>query len=167
MKMALSTKSYSNKQEELISEYLGWNRVVASGARNLYPGDIISDNWLGECKTHEKEIDKITFKISDWVKIEKEAASRFKYPVLFVDNGSQRIDATWCMFPKHIIGHNAICLRYPYSIKTNITFVESLLSNRYINQEKVHRPVAYHVDFNDLHVNICKLSEFKEMFGTI
>ena len=34
---------------------------------------------------------------SVWHKIVDESASQFKRPVLFVDNGTQSLDMTWCM----------------------------------------------------------------------
>lgn len=94
----MATKDYSTKQEKIVAEYLGWKRVSASGARSFNPGDICSDCWLGECKTHIKSKDTIIFKKRDWDKISSEAHSVFKNPVLFSDNGTQDLRKTFCMF---------------------------------------------------------------------
>ena len=96
--MEKSTKYYSNIQEKQIADALGWHQVSGSGARNLHPGDVISDDWMGECKTHTKPGNKIVFDFKVWEKIRDEAISQFKYAVLFSDDGSQRLDKTWCMF---------------------------------------------------------------------
>lgn len=94
------TKYYSCKQESSIADYLGWKVVPGSGARDFNPGDIISESHLGECKTHVSQTDKIKFFSSVWNKIQKEAESKMRCPVLFVDNGTQKIENTWCMLPK-------------------------------------------------------------------
>lgn len=93
----MATKDFSNKQEHMIANYLGWDVVSGSGARDFNPGDVRSADWLGECKTHTKISDKLTIYDTHWTKIQKEARSVFKYPVLFVDNGSQDIDKTWAI----------------------------------------------------------------------
>lgn len=93
----LATKDCSSRQEKLIANYLGWKRVVASGARACHPGDISSDTWLGECKTHMRPGARIKFVFKEWAKIYEEATSKFKFPALFVDDGSQTIENTWCM----------------------------------------------------------------------
>ena len=93
-----STKYYSTKQENLIADYLGWKVVTGSGARAFHPGDVVSDQWLGECKTHTEPFSNLRFDFDVWTKISREAASQFKKPVLFVDDGSQTIERTWCLF---------------------------------------------------------------------
>ena len=92
-----STKKFSLKQENLIANTLGWSRVAGSGSRINHPGDVQSDAWVGECKTHVTPGHPIIFKFDVWDKIENEATSQFKQPVLFVDDGSQTLANTWCM----------------------------------------------------------------------
>ena len=104
----MATKDYSNKQETVIAKYLGWDRVSASGARNFYPGDIKSDEWLGECKTHTKPIKEIRFVYAQWTKICEEAMTSHRLPVMFVDNGTQAISGTWCMVREFQIPHDPI-----------------------------------------------------------
>ena len=94
----VANKVYSTMQEKRIAKFLGWDTVSASGARDFNPGDIKSSKFLGECKTHRTVSDTIVFKYADWIKIKEEAKSVFKTPVLFVDNGSQNLEDTWCIF---------------------------------------------------------------------
>ena len=94
------TKFYSSKQEKMIADYLGWSVVAASGARMFNPGDVISDMYLCECKTHTEKKDHIVIKKQVWAKITEEATSVLKRPVLFVDNGTQTVENTWCVVPQ-------------------------------------------------------------------
>ena len=94
--MTLTKKEASSKQEHNIADALGWKVTSGSGARAFYLGDVSSDAWLGECKTHLGAT-PVLFYWSVWDKIVDEAASQFKRPVLFVDNGTQDLNTTWCM----------------------------------------------------------------------
>ena len=94
-----NNKVYSDKQEKLVASYLGWNLVTGSGARPNHPGDVISDEWLGECKTHTTEGHDIYFNFEVFQKIIDEASSQFKKAVLFTDDGSQKANHTWCIAP--------------------------------------------------------------------
>lgn len=105
---SMATKDYSNKQESIIANYLGWKRVSASGARDCHPGDIKSEEWLGECKTHTKLIKEIRFVYAQWSKICEEAMTSRRFPVMFVDNGTQAISGTWCMVKEFHISHEPV-----------------------------------------------------------
>ena len=94
------TKYYSSLQEKRIADYLGWKTVAASGARPFNPGDVSSSEWLAECKTHTKPTDKLTIMKSVWKKLCNEAQSKFRKPVLCIDNGTQTIKNTWVVIPK-------------------------------------------------------------------
>lgn len=94
---AKGTKFYSDKQEKMVASYLGWRQVTGSGARPNHPGDVISDSWLGECKTHATKKKTVVFILDFWDKIADEAASRFKRPALFVDDGTQKAENTLVM----------------------------------------------------------------------
>ena len=98
----MSTKDHSSLQESNIANYLGWRVVSGSGSRLCRPGDIISDDWLGECKTHVTSDNKLVFLMTVWNKIREEAVSQYKCPALFVDDGSKRIDKTWVMFSANV-----------------------------------------------------------------
>jgi hypothetical protein len=93
-----NTKFHSSIQEQMVSSYLGWEVVSGSGSRMCVPGDVISDEWLGECKTHETSGHKIIFLADVWTKISDEAIAKFRYPCLFVDDGSKSASRTWVMF---------------------------------------------------------------------
>lgn len=97
-----SMRSIGSEFENLVAGYLGWKVISGSGSRPGLPGDLSSDDWLGECKTHCTAHQPISFKFSVLNKICTEAFSRHKYPVLFVNDGSQTIDGTWCMFPLRV-----------------------------------------------------------------
>lgn len=99
----MATKDFSKIQEHRIAEYLGWTVVSGSGARDFYPGDIEGESWLGECKTHMKPSEIVVFYRKFWDKICEEAQSKFKYPALFVDCGTQKIDDTWVLFDASIV----------------------------------------------------------------
>ena len=91
-------KQFSSKQERTVADALGWSVVGGSGARLTEVGDVRSDEWLCECKTHTSPNHAIAFNLSVWAKLRNEAAAKFKYPVLIVDDGSQLLSRTWCMF---------------------------------------------------------------------
>lgn len=95
----MSTKDYSSRHEHMIADYLNWKVVSGSGAAPCVPGDVISYSWLGECKTHTSVQDDITFLDTWWQKIKEEAVVKWRKPVLFVDNGTQKSTNTWCLFP--------------------------------------------------------------------
>lgn len=95
-----NTKFYSMKQEKGVATYLGWSRVSGSGAR-LHPGDIVSERWLGECKTHVKPVSVIEFKFATWTKLSMEARSQFRIPVYISDDGSMALEHTLVCFPEY------------------------------------------------------------------
>jgi hypothetical protein len=97
-----NNKYYSNKQESMVADYLGWHQVGGSGSKAYAPGDVNSDNWLGECKTHDTEQAKIMFFKTHWFKICEEARAKGRYPALFVDNGTQVSQNTWVMVPLRV-----------------------------------------------------------------
>lgn len=117
-----SNKYYSNIQESKIANYLNWNKVSGSGARAFHPGDLENDKWLGECKTHKTSSSKLKFLFSHWDKLEEEAISQFKQPVLFVDNGTQNIYNTYVMIkiPDRFLQDDYF--EYDYSNKQSISF---------------------------------------------
>lgn len=117
------TKYYSSIQERRVADALGWSVVSGSGARDFHPGDIVSDRWMGECKTHTVPGSKLKFDAKVWEKICEEASSKFKYPVLFVDDGSQSLDKTWCVFlPDVYCPEGVVRYNYDGKFKTNLIF---------------------------------------------
>lgn len=93
----MPTKDFSSIQENRVADYLGFDVVSGSGARDCHPGDIIGKDWLGECKTHMSIVPRIQFKLDVWKKICDEATAKHRYPILVVDDGSQEIKNTWVM----------------------------------------------------------------------
>ena len=64
--MTKPTRYYSNKQEEYVANLLGGKKVPNSGATSFAKGDLVTDNWLFECKTTTKP--KTSFSIKkDWI----------------------------------------------------------------------------------------------------
>lgn len=149
---------FSDKQEHQIAQALGWNVVPGSGARHLYPGDVCGIDWLGECKTHITPNCAIVFNLKVWHKISEEAAARQRYPVLFVDDGSQLLSNTWCMIPETIdiaeLYPNITIQKYPKLIKSTATFRQSLL-----NESVVYYGVADECTMYIMHFNM-----FQELF---
>lgn len=92
-----STKFFSTKQEKMIAKYLGWKTVPASGARDFNKGDVVSEDFLAECKTHTSEVSRIKIDFRVWLKLKNEATSQMRSPVLFVDNGTQTESGTWAV----------------------------------------------------------------------
>jgi hypothetical protein len=160
--MKEATKVYSNRHEKMVQDLLGWKTVSASGARPFHPGDVKSDEWLGECKTHTTVIDKITIDKDVWRKISNEAMSCLKKPVLFVDNGTQSKQGTWAVvdekfIDKDILSHVSITYR---DSKTRITF--SHLDMYDIIRYKEYGNIL--IDGNTL--VLMRLATFKEMLET-
>jgi len=115
-------KHHSKLQETLIADFLGWTVISGSGCRPLYPGDVKSDSWLGECKTHIEPNHKICFYFNVWDKIDQEAISQFKEPVLFVDDGSKKLQNTYVMFKSPVLIESDISNIPDYSSKSSISF---------------------------------------------
>ena len=164
----MSTKDFSSVQERTIAEYLGWKVVTGSGSRAGCPGDITSDSWLGECKTHVNSGKKISFNRSVWNKISCEAASKFKYPVLFVDDGSQSISRTWCLFPYKVISDPGYCVvDIDLEVRANIVFQHSQMLEMYNSLRRKHDPneIILSVPFCDTYLGIVPLEVFRQMFG--
>lgn len=103
MRNGQNMKIYSDAQEKLVCNLLGWEQVTASGARPFYPGDVINETWLGECKTHEKQTTRPAFNAKTWEKIQTEAMSKMRQPIYITDNGTQTVDGTWVLIPEKFV----------------------------------------------------------------
>lgn len=93
----MSTKDFSSAQERAVSKFLGWNVVPASGGARFSTGDVVSDKFLGECKTHENAGSKVTFRQDVWRKICDESMVMSRNPVLICDDGSRSTRRTYCL----------------------------------------------------------------------
>lgn len=162
------TKFFSSKQERLIASELGWEVVTGSGARDCHPGDIISDAWLGECKTHTAPGKPIKFDATVWKKISDEAQSKFKYPVLFVDDGSQTVETTWCLFPCNLVSApGSKSVELDISVRRNLSFAHANMVKTYVDKQLVTGVSAtvLRVKIFGTILGLVPLSVFKEMFG--
>lgn len=156
MKTNKPTKYYSEIQEKYVAGKLGWERVAASGARDLHPGDVMSDTWVGECKTRTKIADKIVINRLWWDKLISEAEFVHKSPALFVDNGDT--SNLWVV---------------SYSTYGDIIYITSELPAKYIRKNVSFKlsdladNVIYHIDGWDRYFHkavLMKFSLFKEMY---
>lgn len=160
------TKYYSNKQETVVANYLGWKRVAASGARPFNKGDIVSEQWLCECKTRTARADDYKILFSVWRKIEREAMSCMKRPVLIIDNGTQSISNQCAVISMMFYDSPYKLLSYDMikgnelSIRQNMkSFVFS--HNVLLNMRK--EQYCIRVKVNDVDVVIMPIEFFKEM----
>lgn len=78
----MKPKKLSNKHESFIADYFGGKTVIASGALYFAKGDVITDNYLIECKATEK--DYYTLKKSVITKIRTEAIKCGRVPLLAI-----------------------------------------------------------------------------------
>lgn len=155
----MATKDYSIKQEKMVADYLGWECVVASGARPCHPGDIISDYWMGECKTHVTTGNRVRFNFKEWEKICDEAMSRGKFPVLFSDDGSQKDKNTWCMINTKTAPLESIPPATTQVISKQSLYLTSEFMEMCDNSElKILR-----FDFNGRDVLVMRLSTFSSI----
>ena len=68
-----STRYYSSRQEKKVAKKLGGKQVANSGAPVFVAGDVVTPDWLIECKTKTKDCSSFTIK-EDWLlKNEEEA----------------------------------------------------------------------------------------------
>lgn len=164
--MAKPTKYYSSIQEKRIADALGWEVVSGSGARDFHPGDIISDKWMGECKTHTSPCEKVKFYADVWDKICEEAASKFKYPVLFADDGTQRLENTWCIFLCDVYCPTECNLyEFPKNFRTNLFFnnkdLKSLYSNLCSWSDKL---AVWKTTLSGKSIGLLPFNKFQELF---
>lgn len=153
------TKYYSTKQEQMIADYLGWSAVSASGARAFNPGDVRSSDWLAECKTHTESKDKIVIKKEWWTKLANEAKSVMKTPILCVDNGTQRLQNTWAIFPKSM--HNGA------GAAVDISCIESDKSFSFSHARALSvftDNSFYEISINNQSLLLVKIQYFKSLF---
>lgn len=167
----MSKKDFSSLQEHNIASYLGWSVVSGSGSRACIPGDIYSEDWLGECKTHTTVVSSIHFDLAVWKKITDEAVFRHKYPVLFVDDGSQDVYNTWCMFRLSSISSEDIAINYTYMqshVTKHINFkpeeaFRDLNHTKYLHPKNY--PAVFRLELNKEVIGITSLVNFREIFG--
>lgn len=82
------TRFYSNKQEKHVAKVVGGRQTANSGATPFQKGDVVTNDWLIECKTCTSERESFTIK-KDWLsKNEEEAFAMGKsYSAVVFDFG--------------------------------------------------------------------------------
>ena len=169
MTTTTNMKKFSSIQEHRVADYLNWSVVSGSGARQFDKGDVVSDQFLGECKTHVEKYQKIIFYYSHWKKIVEEASSKFKSPVLIVDDGSQSPKNTWCMFNASIgLAWNRFELSQVCPFRTNIIFETSQMKRflTLLNSDKSYYDRFYlAARFGDYDVGVLDLETFALLFN--
>ena len=69
----MPTRYYSKQQEKKVAKAVKGKRTANSGATSFMKGDVITTDWLIECKTKTKDCSSFTLK-EDWLlKNEEEA----------------------------------------------------------------------------------------------
>lgn len=158
-----ATKVYSERQESMIARYLGWTLVPASGARDFDKGDIKSDNFLAECKTHIAPQVRISFSLSVWKKLTAEAMANFKTPVLFTDDGTQLIERTWAIVDIRSLpcAHDVYVISEPKMRinKSTVSFVPDNISTPHKHFLMMCKHSEQNIGFA-----IMPLATFKHMF---
>lgn len=162
-----NTKIYSSKQENMIASLLGWEVVVGSGAAACYPGDVISDMWLGECKTHVERGHKIFFDRKVWDKIKNEAYVKHRRPVLFTDDGSQLSKKTWCLcLRNHVELGESVLSPITKGVNKNISFSGESQGVIALQLHRTHDKLpVFTCKWGDDEVIICELYVFAQMKG--
>ncbi|MCM1223697.1 MAG: hypothetical protein NC548_55530 [Lachnospiraceae bacterium] len=162
----MSTKDFSSKQEKMIAAYLGWSVVSGSGSRPCHPGDIIGDDWLGECKTHTSSGNSIFFSSEVWKKICDEAMFQHRNPVLFTDDGSQKLDRTWCIINSFTVDDTWKVIPLNKKFRSNITMKHDDLKGLY-SVDNIISGIAdrscYSVDLKGTKVVILPIILFNHM----
>ena len=62
-----STKWFSDRQELAVSRAIDGRRTIMSGAAKFSKGDVVTNDWLIECKTQVKEKESFSIK-KEWLK---------------------------------------------------------------------------------------------------
>ena len=67
------TRFYSNRQEKAVAKALDGKQQSNSGATAFQKGDVVTDDWLIECKTATTEKQSFSIK-REWLKKNREEA---------------------------------------------------------------------------------------------
>lgn len=69
----MSTRYYSNRQEKKVAKAVKGKKTANSGATAFQKGDVVTKDWLIECKTKVKDSTSFTVKEEWLLKNEEEA----------------------------------------------------------------------------------------------
>lgn len=159
----LNKKYFSSKQEKAVADALGWKVVKGSGSRLTAVGDVRSDEWLCECKTHVTPDHTISFNAKVWTKLKEEASAKFKNCVLVVDDGSQNLSRTWCMFSGNMFDTTGCDLAVLHESKhmPNINFKHDAL----LRVAPSGNNMLYECRYESTHVYIAPFDTFKALIS--
>lgn len=164
--MSKPTKYYSSIQENKVAKHLGWSVVSGSGARPFHKADIFNSEFLGECKTHVDKCENIVFKLEHWDKINKEAMSDMKCPILFTDNGTQSIDFTYCLLPYTFLSTRLYSDEYEITqLDLDNKFTNIMIPiDRLVKDSNIYDNILiYKSKLGKSNVGIISLNDFKEL----
>lgn len=68
-----STRYFSNKQEKSVAKTIGGKQTANSGATPFQKGDVVTDDWLIECKTKTTPSESMSIK-KEWLEKNEEEA---------------------------------------------------------------------------------------------
>ena len=157
----LNNKEFSSKQERMVADVLGCTVVSGSGSRPFNPGDVKSDKWLCECKTHTEPGHDIFFSYEVYEKIIGESLFAHRSPLLVTDDGSQTLEKTWCIFPPASVNSDLVCkIKYPELKTKNITFKHVGKIEEYTALQKFNNNenVVYDIHWGRYFVLMCPLT---------
>jgi hypothetical protein len=82
------TRFYSDKQEKKVAKEVGGKQVSNSGATRFNKGDVVTSDWLIECKTKTKPSESMTIR-KEWLEKNREEAFAMNrsYSALSIDFG--------------------------------------------------------------------------------
>ena len=164
------TKFFSDRQEKAIADYLGWSVVAASGATQFNKGDVIADDWLGECKTHTTEKTRSEFNYGWLKKLIPQSTAIRRSPVVFFDNGTQKIEDTWCIVQRGSIVKNITIIdaestesiiHILVSSTIKVTFNHKLMLEYIKAYTTNETPACIKIDINCQPLLLMRLIDFK------
>ncbi len=82
------TRFYSNKQEKQVAKAIGGRKTANSGAPKFVAGDVTTNQFLIECKTHTELRNSFNIK-REWIEKNEEEAFQMgkRYSALVIDFG--------------------------------------------------------------------------------
>lgn len=83
------TRFYSDRQEKQVAKVIGGKQTANSGATAFHKGDVITDQWLVECKTSTSPKKSFSIKEEWLLKNEEEAFAMNREPVLCFEFNNQ------------------------------------------------------------------------------
>lgn len=85
----MNTRKYSNRQEIRVAKSIKAKKQSNSGATRFYKGDLITNNFLIECKTCTTEKESMSIK-KEWIRKNRQEAFAMNkpYSAIAIDFGN-------------------------------------------------------------------------------